>query len=918
MPSPSRLAMLADQLFADRPAKDQPVAYDRTEQTHQYVASRIFGGSRGLHPVSHRPPERPWEAGLGARVLHVERLGPYEQQLLAALLRAPSPVIVITGATGGGKSSTLRHVLSFYDANAVTPPSAMATGVRPQHVRVNFNKLAPRYRELESHARGSGLAFLYETVPLRIADGILASLENVGAGQQKKGAALQALLDLAKQAHGWATHDEKVPHGAEFDWPELQLVDGVALTGAPAQDVPALHRRLLELSAASKQVNLPLIFWCAVLDALAIRAIPSNRATLLFLDNIDPLPDPAQAALKEQFLALCHDKHFKTVLTLRHSRVGTLKTDYALQYNWYPHCGPNPVEVVCHRLLNFVIAPETYPAFEDLDAEWRKRAVCRALDLLLRLTRGTPVYPRLGLLAAAASGESIRRALEICKTLFENEEFRFDYEDPETVMRAVRDLAVELKAVICCSHLGLALREQLIGMAIEHAGDHVAAHQVDGWAAQLATVARDVFERSFDGPRDFATARADGFWRIGDIQRLAEEDVASASKLFRARLILLGISAADAQAQLHALAAAFRQRAIASLGVGRDVAPGLQSLLSRIEGWIAQPDADPATDASWYDDPRFLQNWGPLQIGSKLLQATGSYAMAQHLVRSGHLQNLFDERGALSVVPLTLLYFIAAHDDGEAELSTVLALLENARMSRKRIVKLINRLCHEKGRLIWITGEFEHSSDELRALARRDGRVRLAQGGWAYYWGVLDEIDYLTESLASPPRHVLLSGRVDRALTQLQVLLDRSRHLPTGIPKNELWRSIQRTVALDAMVRATPRLTTAFRGHFQRMRELGTARHLHESIATRGVAIRWTTVLKESDGLLLGSWANRRPLTAKERELVPLGRVGSLRGLGPAAGTLRSRWARAIELMEEVLRGPKLWGPECGADEYRS
>jgi hypothetical protein len=917
MQAPDGLNNLADQLFAEKPAREQDSVFDWQTGAHRYVQSRVFSGSRGLDP-QNGPPNRLADDALDSELLHAERLGPYERELLASLLRAPQSLVIVTGSTGAGKSSTLRHILDFYDNNAGLKNVQAHVGWNPKHAYVDFNKLEREFARAESEKHGAGLDLLYDKIPWRIATALLKSVN--GVALQRKCTSRQVVLDLAREAYRWLTDEEPVPDGMTFDWPDLLAVGAPELTGNPDRDFDALQRRLADVAQRKSRSNIPLMFWCAVFDALAIKSRPINKRALLLLDNIDPLPDEVQRALRDEFLCMCLEKNFKVVLALRHSRfrIHEPRQRYALEYNWYPHCGPSPVEIVCDRLLGFIAKPECYPAFRDLTHEWQQRSLQRALDLLLRLTRGSPHFRTLGQLAVAGAGDSVRRALDTIRSMFECREISFGYASLETTA-AISQLSLELKAISCSGALGLALREELIGIAMECSKDQ---HDfgVQRAVQRLVRTTLSVLRGGFDRTDQWSQPNVDRLWEHAEVQAMLVEDIETAASLLQERLTYLGMNREATSSVRARLAAALRE-AFAGY-CAKPSRPGLSALFDLICTLLATDH--PQQENSREEGTEFTFSWDRLRICANALSANRSHVMARSLIRRESLHNLLvDSEKKPSLLPLTLLYYLAFRDHGEAPLSDVLSL---ARLDADEagILSLINRLCNERGRILWINQDFSHGTfQELATLARSGATIKLTHGGWAYFLAVLDEIDYLMEAAAPAVagRDELLSTRLKWGLERLQGML-KLRPSPRA-SSDPLWQAIQTGVTADLIVRCTPGLIRAARGHFSKMQDPRTSMapqlRFSESRETRQLCIDWLKMLQETQqrtgsGRLAEAWMR----TAENTHLMPLGRLGRSRGLGPANGGWAKRWQGAVSSLETLLRGPDLWAPHLPDDAYRS
>lgn len=866
MPGP--LDNLGDQLFNEKPAKQQDDPFNPVDSAHRYVQSRIFGGSRGLEH-NGTVPNRLSETAISDLVTNLDILGPYEHHILTSLLRAPQTLVIITGAPGSGKSSTLRNVLDFYDRNAVVNKAQIETGIVPKHVYIDFNKLEREFHLVEYKHKGSGLGFLYEKIPLRIAKAIMKSVQPIAVRQ--KVPPMQILLQLARDACQWSNMDEEPPDGIDFDWPDLLGFEEPKITGNPNQNFHNLQNNILNKSRQSS--NFALIFWCAVLDVLAIKSLPTKRQTLLVLDNIDPFPDSIQISIRDEFIGLCLEKKFKVILALRQSRFDIYKKNdglfrknhHTVALNWYPHCGPNPVEVVCIRLLGFISNPQLYKAFEDLDAEWQKNAVNRALELFLRLTRGAPAFRSLGKLAIAGAGDSIRQALKAIRFLFESEEFSYNYTDNKEELILVKKIAIELQTIACASSIGLALREELIGMAMEFAGtpinDKLISCALNRFNKAFISTVRSFFKNK----DELLTDCVNDLWKSIDIQKLCEEDIETGVRLLRSRICYFGITEKVINDYAKEFAENFKNK-INDFFAPHPVPNGFMNLVFKVIGCLEIDDKQNFADTSHGDYHEFPFSLGHLQHCLGILSVNRPHVMTRSLVRNNYLHNLFvDSKGNLSTIPLTLVYFLANQDYGELQLSALLEIMET-RANESEVMNLFNRFCNEMGRIIFINEDFSYESyEELSKLAKDNKIVRLTHSGWMYYHGVLDEFDYTIESLLTKglkPRHGdLLSGRIEHALNQLVNLLEFSESAAKN-PTSDLWSSIEISVVPDIIVRCTPVMIRAVRGHFAKMQDsfslMSKDTRFAESVHTRAVTLSWHDLLiKAKNFACSGNFAER-------------------------------------------------------------
>jgi hypothetical protein len=201
--------------------------------------------------------------------------------------------------------------------------------------------------------------------------------------------------------------------------------------------------------------------------------------------------------------------------------------------------------------------------------------------------------------------------------------------------------------------------------------------------------------------------------------------------------------------------------------------------------------------------------------------------------------------------------------------------------------------------------------------------VQLTHGGWAYYFGVLDEVDYMLEMLAMqglPRRHAdLLSGRVEHAAGQLEKLLIMGQHVKVD---DEYFEAICRGVIPDLIVRFTPGLVRAVVGHFVKMQDPRTMMNREvrfaESLHTREVMTSWLELLRTAcDDGCRGTLSEHRVAANVNWQIMPLGRTGGFKDLGPTVGAWSTRWHAAILRVEKLLQGERLWIRGFPADSHR-
>lgn len=906
MSAETNLNLIADQIFQEFPASP-PGSLSEGRVSHEYLQSHVFSSLRsGSLDFALSAAARHCDYDVSEYVggFATAGLGPYERQVLGELLHFPCNLAVITGTAGSGKTSTIRFVLDFYETHsrkASNDPSL-------QHVYIDANPLQGEARRREDKTAGSALAFLLEKLPNKIPPAILGALKAEAQRQGRKPVAL--LLDLAARGYRWATAEEEPPQPLSMAQ-ELAELGPIVQTSNPDHDYQCFLRQLRQLKPEQQ-----LEYWFGLLDVVSLSSRSDAVPLLVVVDNVDPFPEYAQGQLKTILFDIAQKSHFKIVLPLRLSTFSAM--GFSRQFNWYPHCGPNPIDVIAFRLLSFIRQPERYSAYRAMTSLWRERATIRAFDLLLRITRGKREYQAIGRLISAGSGNSIRRALMAARKLFESRDLSFDYPRPEEALAVIASLGCSLNVVTCLGRLGMALREELVGIAVDSADRIEEEPTQRAGILRLAAVAADLLRHTLLHRQEDSEWDCSNAWKSEELAGVCQQDLVEGRRFALLHFQEAGVAPETAAAFFSKAGRQFAEAA--TLRLGMDPVPDcLSKFLAAISATLGgeqQPPLQP--------DAEFSIPWDDRGICSSVVRTNRTHVVSSVVADCGYFVNLFrDPRdGALSPLPLLVLYVLAREPDGKLPMEDFLRHFKTRNTKLEQLLRAVNLLCNAQHRLIWMDKEFAYQTvSDLESQSE----IMLSQGGWGYFHSALEEADYTVEMLRErgKQRHKdWLSQRILSALAGLEHL---HRQLTTCIPSSCLPQEYQlhlrdAAVALDVAARSTTSVVRAARGHFhaiQSSERLASSHRQLELDDTRRALIRWSAFMGHAEREIQGRATVEVEAARESERRSDVRRISRARAGCWGIDAIQNA-ATALDELHALLAGDDLWAPHMAGDDFRA
>ncbi|TMQ02182.1 MAG: hypothetical protein E6J90_40680 [Deltaproteobacteria bacterium] len=789
---------LADELFKNEPATGTGFS--------AYIQSHGFHGRRYMAMELGRiPSDRYAEFKLDRHVTHVERLGPYERQVLAEILLASERLVMIVGYAGSGKTSTIRHVLEHYARHRPTRlvdpkragPYQRIRSIRPSYIYIDFNPIWTKV-ELSRGDEASATKCLLEewanVLPIAV-------LDMFGPNEP-----LQLLIDCIEVALKWAVAPPRSEQFPRYRPPGVvieffQVFEGGLRDGKSLED--SYRKVLAALARMSAEDRIA--FWHVILDVVKLHSYDEDVVIAVY-DNADPMDAYLQRAIQRRLDQISTTCIHKLVAPLR--PVAFEVRGYSYAHNWYPHSGPSPVDILSQRLLTFLNHPELLASYGALPADQAARATRRALDIVVRLQRGYGHHRSLGRVLAWMAGDSGRRLLDMARELFVSDQLLEVADHPTAPARVVRG-RYELRALI--DRLATSLGEEIIAIA-----DHVVVELARG----NAVAAADLVERLEVTMRTV----------LANAQQVSRSDLHT-------------VTLADVQCTLRdpdlvtGARTAIRESVAAALQLianserngdrRKDV---LDEICARFTALVA-----PAIDSvPWqHRDARdeiyaFLCSFADLESPNPepteiptddsikvLYEVNKPFVPVQILLRSRtHTTNVFEVANRPSLCKLHVLWFLGGMPRGLATAEHMVTALRALEHSDSDILETINQFVTQDMRLIWFDRSYAYPS--LAALlANPDHRAVMSRAGWGYQSALTSEIDYLLVKLGRA--NLGLTTQINDVVLGLRELYG----LEVGI-RDRIVRGVRipkdvYTAVHDIVVRATPQFTDLASRHFRKL-----------------------------------------------------------------------------------------------------
>ena len=938
---------LADEIFSELPA-------EVSHCTRPYLQSFGFHQFRTIMPeLRDRLSTRVSEYDLSEWLNNSEQLGPYERQVLGDILFAPHRLVVIVGAPGSGKSSTLRYALQFFDANAkgdgTRPSSAPAAprfdlygamrGTRPRHIYLDLNSRVTRIEQMATEGRPSAQlrkVFLQE-LPQTISQSILQLLGSVSRACGEPVASI--FIELVKTSFAWALGDEPAPIGFGMKAEMLEVL--TALGTIPSSTNPVDSRMRLLTQITELDIDKQIAFWFGLLEAISHLTCAHGTGPVarffVVIDNVDPFPEYLQRVLVGMLMDHAQKVSFKVVVPVRFATFRTVT--YARHFNWYPHSGPAPFDVVTLRLLTFLGGPSQFPAYQALPAEVRRRATCRAFELLLRLHRGHGAFRSLGRLMVHAAGESARRALEGTRFLFVSGSLDHHYDGvtaPDSELHALR---TRYQFRLALLSLGATVREELDALSAEEGNTlaTVAAAEdtATSLAVRIASSARSIFARITEFP---APPEVQEICKLEEVGRSAASDIRSGVD---------GVEQAmEGPELLEAFVKKLRNDVFATLTGAMKACSDLpqvcgDAIVALVCGALDRENLTPRVEDvdSDNEETGLFDEWDKSLYCRRLLSKNAPHATARVFVRSQFMVDLFHDAqkdNRLASGKARIIHWLANSDMGQKNVGDLIRQLLNYGFAKQSILGFFNDLLAPRLALLWVDHGFYYATfQELERLSETP--ATLTRAGWGYYFGVLDELDYVTETLHSArrPAHPKFTERLDLTLSELRDLHNidvrlfqtRIAKLPEDISETERIDLItENALALCTAARVARDMLSRTTGHFHRVAAaqhprgdaLAHLSQMEELNQTRGLVVNWHNFL-EAGSRQLGDVAVQNIQAPQDQGGIALLRARAIPAWRHKDHFMRGRLnhvGQAQKKLAEVLRGPALWRPEMIQDEF--
>lgn len=876
-PFSTQFHTLADELFVNRPATSDGFC--------GYIQSHGFHGRRYIAVDHDRPPsDRFAEVDLRDHVREAERLGPYERQVLAEIVHAPHRLVMIVGYAGSGKTSTILHVLEHYARHRVPrvldhPPRpglyAKLRALQPSCMYVDFE---PIWKKVATQSKDAAAA--QATLLEQWAEALPSAINRMFAGTKQP---LQLLHDCIRTGLRWATEQPtevqsyQVP-GALISF--FKRFNGKLSDGEDSQEA---HKRVLR-TLDEMSVEHRIEFWHAILDIVKLHSHPKDIVVAVY-DNADPMDAPLQRLMQERLDCIATSCVHKIVAPVR--PVTFEVRGFSSSYNWYPHSGPSPVDILSQRLLSFLNRPEQLTSYKDMPRDQAQRARGRALDILARLQRNYGHRRSLGRILAWMAGDSGRRVLEMAKALFLSDQLLESAEVSAALVRATRG-RYELRAMI--DRLVVSLGEEIAAIAedVVTALGNGRAVVPETLAVRLVATVELVLANSL---------RVQGSELLGvtltDVQGvIAEADVDTAARrsLRESTDAALDAIAASEESQarrrevLDAVCQRYRALVRACLEApawqNRDAGDALIAFICSFSD-LDTAELEPA--ASVPDRP--FEPWPRLNK---------PFLAVQLALRSGAgRSNVFIVDGRPSLCKLHILWFLAGGRRGSATAQDLITVLRALDHSDEDILEAVNEFVNQHIRLMWLDRSFKYPS--IAALLDiPNHRVVLSRAGWGYQSALTSEIDYLLVNLSTPS--VSLTTQLDNVVLGLRALHEIEAPLRTRRERAPGMLPGVTSAVRDVIVRAAAQFHDLAARHFRNLSRKEDRDEL------RRIVVAYATLLSDVEFV---------PRTAST--LPP----AMLRSIDPYQVSLihvDSRRERAA--IQGALKGVRFWADGMTQDEF--
>jgi hypothetical protein len=693
---------------------------------------------------------------------------------------------------------------------------------------------------------------------------------------------LQALLDCIEVVLKWATRpppfkNYRVPAAVTSFFMKLhgRLRDG---------DLEEQYQKVLSaLDGMSHEDRIG--FWHAVLDAIQHHSHPADVVIAVY-DNADPMDEPLQQAIQHRLDIISTTCVHKLVAPVR--PVAFEVRAFSTGFNSYVHSGPSPLDILSQRLLAFVVHPELSQVYRESSREDRRRALTRALDLLLRLQRCYGYGRSLGPILSWMAGDSGRRILGMAKEVFRSNAL-LEQRDVLALADNIGQLRGRYELRMMVDRLAASLAEEIVAAA-EDVAASVARHDpvtpeeiADRLVGTVKSVIANIQRVQRSSMLEISASDAVATLREGEITTAARSTVQEAMR-HAAEVLERPVGASPWYAR-----AIGRLRKLFIDGVNAEFHrldwrhPGApEAAIHFVQSLVEDRDAPPPTQPPADVTDRAVRQF--LEVNKPFLPVQILLSNPTHTV------NLFVSEGRPSLCKLQVLWDLAAAG-GQVRLGQLLETLESLGHSEFDIIGTVDEFVNENRRLMWLDRRFRHGT--MAALKEHAGRPAvLSRAGWGYHGGLGSEIDYLLVKLGQGGNLTGQIADVADGLRRLHELEDEQRRRTDldRLPPNVL------TAVRDIALRAAPQFLDLSLRHCRKMERRSECEQLRASV------IAYERLLGEFQAVSADDVTQRRQL---------------FRSVGPERARPRKIVVSAERArFREALAGAALWRDGMKADEY--
>jgi hypothetical protein len=655
-----------------------------------------------------------------------ELLGPYERQILAEAICAQHKFVILMGYEGSGKSSTVTTVFNHYKTHRLYTPNAAFRGKAQDQLRNKLitSKLSHVLTDLEKFWKDvdevkkleGSIREQTEKLYSRWSAQLSLSLETtLGAPT------LLHLIDITLNMSD-AEPELAAAHGLRHAISDVSASIGpLPRNPKPSKVIEEIRQRIRATSPTAQ-----VMFWYAVLETAQL--IIGDRLFAI-VDNLDPFSEEIQEIIFGRLIDISQSSSFKVLAPMRPATFQVVV--YIPAANWYAHCGPTAVDVITLRLLSFIAKPDMLATFRTFARNDRTAALQRVAEFLLLVNEPYFLSMSPAQAITAMSGESIRRAMDLCQEVFFDDNWRNSYTMP--ALPVFQQVLGDLEWTTFLRRLAASIGDELADVV-----DEILTHQLE--SAQVEERIGGRLVQSVKAALGNAT-RAQGrllSHPLGEIKRLISSrfgndlrDILRDSVWLQSQVIAAHSIADDYLSQrikaampqlLRELDTIFSKTAFQ---YGREqVADLLCTLISQGLGFPAEGTGRPNGVAA---DTR----------GSEPARVTisSSHSLMYTIFRSIHFCNLLKVTGEVSEIKIFILYYLASFARYSCEPMDLWKVLMAMKFDREQALTAINEMCTYQTRLLWVSHRANYKAEDELTSERYP--IALSRAGWLYFEDVI-------------------------------------------------------------------------------------------------------------------------------------------------------------------------------------